>query len=178
MSETAIPILSPGFERARRLSAALSVILTIAFWLMALLLIAAPAVLLLPRALIFNYDGLAVHVAQGDLGGRALVALAVVLFAVPLLFVLHHARTVFANFRDGAVFAEHTIARIREAAVWLIVAAIATTAGENLLDFASGLRPPYSDLKFSWLIFGAVAYVAAYVMAEGRRMANENASFL
>lgn len=173
------PVLSPGFARARRLSKLLSVILTVAFWLTALLLLAAPAVLLLPQALTFTLNGVAVHVAQGALGSRALIAVAVVLFAVPLLFVLHNARRVFGKFSAGEVFAEETIARIRAAALWLMLAALATTVSENLLDLAAGAQPPYphGGLKFSWLIFGAITYVAAYVMAEARRMGNENAGF-
>ena len=182
MSDQTIPspALSTSFERAQRLSRLLSAILTVAFWLSALLLLAVPAVLMLPQALTFNFNGIAVHVAQGALASRALIAVAVVLFAVPLIFVLHSARRVFAKFGSGEVFAEDTIARIRVAALWLIFAALATTVGENLLDLAAGLRPaiPYGGhLRVSWLIFGAVSYVAAYVMTEARRMGDENASF-
>lgn len=179
-STSASPALSPGFERARRLSGMLRLLLTIGFWLTALSLLAAPAILLIRHAIKFSLDGITIHVAPADWPDHALIALAVLLAAVPLLFVLHLARGVFGKFARGEVFAEGTIARIRQAAIWLIVAALATTAAENLLDLAAGVQPtfpPSHHLRVSWLIFGAVTYVAAHVMAEARRMGNENAGF-
>ena len=180
MSEQTSPALSPGFKRARRVSGALWLLLTIGFWLTSLSFIAAAAVLFIRHTITFSLDGIAIHVAQADWTGHALIVLAILLTAIPLLFVLHLARGVFGKFARGEVFAEATIAGIRQAAIWLIVAAIAATVADNLLDLAAGLHPVFPlrhYLRVSWLIFGAIAYVAAYVMAEARRMGNENAGF-
>jgi hypothetical protein len=151
--------LSPAFDRARTLSRILMVILAISFWVGIGVAVCVVVIGFVPGAAEwaqrfqhfrpFHHGDLSVTVG-------ALLFLAAM---VPSLFALHHARRVFEHFADGEVFAAATIADMRTAALWLTIA---------------GIVPPRAIV----LVVGIAGYVAAYVMAEARRIADDNAGIV
>jgi hypothetical protein len=162
MSETAAlpanPLLSPDFDKARRLSRILSTVLTIGFWLGVVFLVclAIYAMWVLVDSSASTY----LRHPKIPSGGKAAGAMAIVLVAfVPCLFALHYARRVFTGFSAGEVFTAGTITAMRATALWLVIA---------------GLIPPRPLV----LIIGVAAFVAAYVIAEARRISDDNASIV
>jgi hypothetical protein len=153
------PQLSPEFDRARTLSRVLMVILTISFWVGIAVAICIAIIGFVPG--VAEWTHRFPHVPpfhHGDIP----VAVGALLFLaamVPSLFALHHARRVFEHFAKGEVFASATIADMRTAALWLTIA---------------GIVPPRAIV----LIVGISGYVAAYVMAEARRIADDNAGIV
>ncbi|MGE3335596.1 MAG: hypothetical protein AB7I36_18285 [Rhodospirillaceae bacterium] len=154
MPETApIPPLSPGFDRARRLSRALVIALTVCLALGVVALIAFTAYMLSPDL----QDLIARHTAH-RLPGKGKYAFALIA-AVPYGLALIYARKLFARFAAGEVFTAQTIGVLRTAALWLTV---------------SGFLP-FQPLT---LIAGVATYVAAYVMVEACRLADDSASIV
>lgn len=149
------PPLSPGFDKARRLSRILSAILAVGFILIIVAMVGFTLYMAAPGLQEF-IAGLAKKpippVGWGKYG-------LVILHAVPSLLALHYARRLFARFADGEVFSLATIEVMRRAALWIVV---------------SGLVPPQA----STLVVGMATYVAAYVMAEARRLADDSAGIV
>jgi hypothetical protein len=103
-----------------------------------------------------------------------------VIRTLPALVLLHHAQRLFRLFARGEVFAPAPIHHIRVIGAWLIVWAFASTAGHIALNLATGAHPVIGHVQFEppLLAFGIATTIAATVMAEARRIADENASIL
>lgn len=150
---TVAPPLSPGFDRARRLSRILVYALTACIVIGIIGLIAFGVIMVSPglKALIVKHIG---H--ELPRSGKFVFALVA---AVPYGLALIYARKLFSRFAAGEVFTPATIGILRTAALWLTV---------------SGFLP-FQPLT---LIAGIATYVAAYVMVEACRLADDAASIV
>ena len=183
LSVPADPGLSPDFDRARRLSRIMTVVLAIGFWVTLVWLAVQPVLLIWPTAGGWGSVGRSAAViapASLSFGPRAGAVLAIFLGVAPSLLVLHHGRRVFANFAMGQVFAPPNIAHIRAIGLWLVVSGVAPGVEQVLFNLFAGVRPVAVDLDLRPLliVFGAAVYVAAYVMAEAQRLADDNAAIV
>jgi hypothetical protein len=126
-----------------------------------------------PEAAQYNLDGSVVSLAGQPMPGRLYTAAAVLVRALPALALLYHAIKVFGDFAKGKVFALPTIAHIRACGFWTIVWAFAPGAAQLILEH-------HVRIKFepALLAFGVATFIAATVMGEARRIADENASIL
>lgn len=159
MSETpeipANPVLSPAFDRARKLSRILAVVLGLGIVLMAVALVGFTIYMLSPDLQAFIAEHSRKPFRAVGWGKYALVLIA----AVPCFLALRYARRLFQRFAEGDVFSAATIGLMRTVALWITV---------------TGFIPPQPLI----LIIGMATYVAGYVMAEARRIADENASIV
>jgi hypothetical protein len=174
------PELSHSFDKARRLSRVLAFLLAVGFWVTLAWLIAMAALLVWPQAGSLARATTVIPAAGLSFGRRAGTIVAILLGTAPSLVVLHHARSVFLHLAKGEVFAAATIAHTRSAGLWLIICAFAAAAGQVLFNISSALRPAAAGLDFRplLLVFGLATYVAAYVVAEARRIADDNAAIV
>ena len=147
------PPLSPGFDRARRLSQALVIGLTVCLVLGVVGLVAFGIFMISPelQAIIARHT-------TYRLPGWGKYAFALVA-AVPYGFALIYARKLFARFAAGEVFTAATIGIMRTAALWLTI---------------SGFLP-FQPLT---LVAGVATYIAAYVMVEACRLADDSAGIV
>jgi hypothetical protein len=182
MSESIIvpasPQLSRGFDKARRISRVLALLLAIGFWVTLAWLIATPIALVFPHAGSFDVGTTAL---SGTLSLRAglSVATALMIATLPALFILHHTRRVFVHYAKGEVFMAAPIAHIRAAGLWLMVCLFATIAGQIVLTvFGGKAAVAHLDPTPMTLFVGIGVYVTAYVMAEARRIAEDNAGIV
>lgn len=150
----AAPALSPAFDRARRLSKILVFALTACLVLGAIGLLVFTAYILSPDLQAFITERF--HKVPRMGGHKYVFALVA---AVPYGLALIYARKLFARFAAGEVFTAGTIGVMRTAALWLTV---------------SGFIP-FQPLT---LIAGIATYVAAYVMEEACRIADDSASIV
>ena len=173
MSDSPALALSPSFERARTLSSVLRWFFIINFGMTALWLVSVPLALIWPQAAQYNIDGSLVSLAGQPMPGRLYTAAAIIVRALPALVLLYHAIKVFSGFARGEVFATGPIAHIRACGFWIIIWAFAPSAAQLILEH-------HVRIKFepALLAFGVATFIAAYVMGEGVRIANENASIL
>ncbi|MES2472033.1 MAG: hypothetical protein V4601_04225 [Pseudomonadota bacterium] len=164
---------SPSFERARNLSGLLWWFFVINFGVTALWLASAPVLLVWPEIGSFNLDDTIVSMAGLPMPERIRAVAALVVSTLPALVLLYHAIQVFGCFRKGEVFAARPIAHIRAAGFWTIVWAFAPSAAQLILQ-------GHVRMKFepALLAFGIATFIAAHVMAEAQRIADENASIL
>jgi hypothetical protein len=186
MSESFAPAttLSPDFERARKLSRVMAVLFTIAFWLTlagTMLLLGLPLDPLLERGGV-GHGIVGFYDIKVSLEGLSVlqcvwVMLAFEMATLPVLFLLHHARLVFGHFAKGEIFVLPVIDHIRSAGLWLIISFFAPMLAQmalNLLQLSQGQAH-----GSTWpLTIGAVTFIAASVMAEARRIADDNASIV
>lgn len=178
--DTALPnrSLSSSFERARTLSRVLAGLFAFFFWLMIVYLAVALLLLTLaPRDVTLPWQDVVLPLGRLAPGARARDALWLAVGVMPGLFLLHHARRLFGCFSRGEVFAATAISHIRAAGFWLVVSALATFAAKIGLHSTSGV-PGDVEFDIQTLVFGMATFVAAHVMTEARRIADENASFL
>ena len=163
-SESTLPTppVSQGFDKAKRLSRILSVVFAIGFWITLLFLISISLVAVWPD----GFEHLKAFIRDRAPGHvdfpvtMRLSAIGILVTAiVPILGVFENARRVFHRFADGDVFSLGTIGLLRTTAIWLIIA---------------GVVPPRPEL----LVMGIAAFVAAYVMVEARRLADEAAGIV
>jgi hypothetical protein len=173
MSSTSDLALSPTFERARLLSNVLRWFFIINFWVTAVWLAGVPLLLIWPEAASYNLDGSLVSVAGLAMPERINAVAAVVVRTAPALVLLFHAIKVFGCFAKGEVFAAAPIAHIRAAGFWTIIWAFAPSVAQLILrhHITVKFEPPL-------LAFGIATFIAAHVMGEARRIADENASIL
>jgi hypothetical protein len=165
--------LSPSFERARTLSSVLRWFFIINFGVTALWLGSVPLALVWPEAAQYNIDGSLVSLAGQPMPGRLYTVAAILVRPLPALVLLFHAIKVFSSFARGEVFAAKPIAHIRACGFWTIVWAFAPSAAQLILEHHVRIKfePPI-------LAFGVATFIAAYVMGEARRIADDNASIL
>jgi hypothetical protein len=190
---TFTPVLSSGFNRARKVSRFMAVFFTLAFLLMLFVLVAnlITAIFRFPNIGIGLEHG--IRIPTGDLrGGQAVMALvAATLVLVPTVLILHHARKLFFCFARGEVFATQPIAHIRAAGLWMTLSFFTGIAAVYLLElsglknafFPVSLRFPFAQpflmLEFKGaLLTGIPIVIAAYVMEEARRIAADHAEII
>lgn len=190
------PNLSPSFQRARTLSRIMAVFFTLG--LLVMLSVALSAVVFVffpktPSGVGFGI-GLPNSFGAGFGGMRGWSAVgtmvAVELMTIPSILVLHHMRKLFSCFAKGEVFAVRPIAHIRWAGFWMTISFFTGIAAVYLLALCGQKQGvlgvihfpgslPAIALRFEAAIFtGIPIIIAAYVMAEARRIADENASIL
>ncbi len=187
LSFAAGPALSPAFGQARRLSRILARLFALFFWLTLFFLAVVAVLIWWPTPLVMDWDG--APVPLGLVAHAA--ALPMALDCVPGLFMLHHARRLFGCFAQGEVFAAHPVAHIRGVGVWLIISAVlhlvlACIYALFSMAFGHVGHPEnfYSrgfdavTQNIGTTVMGTAILVAAYVMAEARRIADDNAGFL
>ena len=179
MPDDNTPVLSPAFERARGLSRLLARLFAIGFWLTLFYLLIVAILMVIPLARQIGWDDSAlVPLAAGhSIGERLLGAFSLSLGVLPGLFLLTHAWRLFRCFAAGQVFAAEPVAHIRAIGLWLIVSAVAALFAKIGLAAANG-NPIAVTLHVETIIYGIATFVAAHVMAEARRIADENASIL
>lgn len=172
------PILSPTFQKARRLSRILARTFTVFFWLLLVYLALASFLMAVaPEGVSLDWQDAMLPIAGHTVGEHLLGAVSLMIGVLPGLFLLRHAQRLFACFARGDVFAAEPVAHIRAAGFWLVVSAIAAMIAKIGLNSASGTHGNI-ELDVQGLVFGAATFVAAHVMAEARRIADENASIL
>jgi hypothetical protein len=175
------PQLSQGFDKARRISRALAFLLHVGFWVTLAWLIATAVLVVVPQAGSLVQGATAIPAGNLSPIRRSIAMFAILLGTAPSLEILYHARRLFAHFAKGEVFASAAIAHLRFAGLWLIVSAFAAAAAQVLFNILVATKPAFaSSLEFRplLLVFGVATYVAAYVMAEARRIAEDNASIV
>jgi len=111
-------------------------------------------------------------------GRRILLAADFLAAMTPNLFILFHVRRLFAGFVKGQVFTEASIAHLKGLGFWLIATAILGAVVQVLFSAIAQLRHTPLDLNLLSLLYGAMTYVAAYVMAEARQIAAYNAEIV
>jgi len=190
------PNLSPSFERARTLCRITAVLFTLGFLVMLSTALSAvvfvffpqtpsgvPFGIGLPNGFGANFGAVRGWPAMGTMA-------AVELMTIPTVLVLHHMRKLFSCFAKGEVFAAQPIAHIRWAGWWMTSSFFTGIAAVYLLvlcgqkqgllsviHFPNSL--PAIALRFEGAIFAGIPIIiAAYVMAEARRIADEYASIL
>jgi len=173
------PILSPGFDKARRLSRFLARTFAVFFWLVLVYLALASLLMAIaPEGVSLAWqDDTMLPLAGHTTGEHLLGAFSLAVGVLPGLFLLRHAQRLFECFARGEVFADRPVAHIRAAGFWLVVSAIAAMIAKIGLNSASGAHTNI-ELDIQSLVFGAATFVAAHVMAEARRIADDNASIL
>lgn len=164
---------SPSFERAKGLSHALWWLFIINFVVTAVWLAFVPVLLIWPQIASYNIDGSIVAVAGLPMPERINAVWAIVVRTTPALFLLWHAIQIFGAFRKGEVFAPKPIGHIRAAGFWTIIWAFAPSAAQLILE-------GHVRMKFepALLAFGIATFIAAHVMAEAQRIADDNASIV
>jgi len=164
---------SPTFERARVLSNVLRWFFIVNFWVTAVWVAWVPLLLIWPESVQYNLDGSLVSVAGLAMPERINAVAAVVVRTAPALALLYHAIKIFGCFTKGEVFAAKPIAHIRAAGFWTIIWAFAPSAAQLILEH-------HVRIKFepALLAFGIATFIAAHVMGEAQRIADENASIL
>lgn len=169
-----------SFDRARRISVVIVLVFDIMLWVAGALLVAVPLVLLflLPN-LLHLLPGSAATIAAAEwakhssrpfgelsIGRRLLLTAEFLVVMAPNIFILFHGRRLFAGFARGQVFTEATIAHFKALGLWLIVSAVL------------GIFAQMFVMKLLPFLYGAMTYVIAYVMAEARRIAADNAEIV
>jgi hypothetical protein len=180
MTDAAAPILSPSFEQARSLSRLLSTAFAIFFY-MTLFYLAVVGLLMFLRHGSIGWEDAALVPLDGHaIGARILGAFSLMVGVLPGLFMLHHARRLFGLFAQGEVFTAGAIAHVRAAGIWLVVSACAAGVAKIGLAIANGdpVQLTQHLVHLDSLAFGIATVIAAHVMAEAQRIADENASIL
>jgi hypothetical protein len=165
--------LSPTFDRARTLSNVLRWFFVVNFWVTAAWVACVPLLLIWPESIKYSLDGSLVSVAGQPMPERISAVAAVIIRTAPALFLLHHAIKIFSSFAKGEVFAARPIKHIRAAGLWTILWAFAPSAAQFILEHHIRIKfePPL-------LAFGIATFIAAHVMGEAQRIADDNASIL
>jgi hypothetical protein len=172
---------APSFHRARQLSRFVAAMLSISFWITAATL---PAVMV---AILFFHDAIheslvsgqpAITLASLAVGQRVSLVADLLLYSVPSLFILFYLRALFARFASGEVFTGANIARIRLIGLLLLVSAVTTNLAQVIFFRIVGVAEPDFDFKLLPLLYGAITYIAAYIITEAQRIADDNASIV
>lgn len=171
-------VLSPAFDKARDISQFLAVLFRIGFWMTLLYLAAVAVLMVVPLADHIGWEGHAVVPLAGHpLRVRILGAWSLAVGVLPGLLALFHAGRLFDCFARGEVFGAAPVHHIRQAGLYLMISAVASWFAQLGLHLATGEMLDF-DINVQTAIFGAATYVAAYVMAEARRIADDNAGIL
>lgn len=192
------PNFSPSLGRARTLSRIMAVLFALGFLVMLSCALSGVVFVFFPNSPSGTGHGIGFMndfgVGFGSKRGWAIIAamVATELTFVPTVLVLYHMCKLFLCFAKGRVFAAQPIAHIRWAGLWQIISFFTGIAAIYLLVLSGdrgGLYRLVAAQPFHSLPMVAVRYenaifvgvpilIAAYVMAEARRIADENASIL
>jgi hypothetical protein len=177
------PAMPQSFDRARRISLVIVLLFDIALWVASALFVVVPIILLffLPNVAAFSANMSRVIAAElakysgqffADLsiGRRLLLTVDFLVAMAPTLFILFHGRRLFAGFARGQVFTEASIAHLKALGFWLIVSAVFGLFVHMFFFAIAATLLPF--------LYGAMTYVAAYIMAEARRIAADNAEIV
>jgi hypothetical protein len=188
IDETPMP---SSFDRARRISVVIVLLFDIALWLTVAFAVLAPLALLfvVPNLAAISTDLAAAAQAEWakesrlpfaalTIGRRLLLVVDFLAAMAPTLFILFHGRRLFAGFARGQVFTETTIAHLKGLGFWLIVSVVAGIFVQIFFFAVAEIRDTHFDLNPVSLLYGAMIYVAAYVMAEARRIAADHAEIV
>jgi putative transcriptional regulator len=132
---------------------------------MLIFLLASPALLVWPQAT--DAQWAMVPIAGKSFGPRAGAILSLAAGVVPSLFLLHHARRLFAHFAKGEVFNTASIGHIRAAGLWLLISPFANIAMQMGLHWTIDAPAHDPRLNPQTLIFGIATFIAAYVIGGG-----------
>lgn len=192
------PNLSPSLGRARTLSRIMAVLFGLGFLVMLSCALSGVVFVFLPNSPSGVSHGIGFMndfgVGFGSKRGWAIIAAmaATELTFVPTVLVLYHMCKLFLCFAKGRVFAAQPIAHIRWAGLWQVISFFTGIAAIYILVLSGdrgGLYRLVAAQPFHSLPMVAVRYenaifvgvpilIAAYVMAEARRLADDNASIL
>lgn len=173
------PLLSPAFEHARKLSRLLGALFAVGLFFTSIWMVFAAVLAIFPEWGGLSLANNKLPLADLSVLVRTGVIGVTILCTVPSLLALHFARRVFMRFSFGEVFAVTTITEVRACGFWMVVVSGATPLQEVLVNAISGLGVDLDAIaKPSMFFVGIGTYVAAYVMAEARRIADDNASFV
>ena len=168
--------VAPSFNRARRLSRAIYLVLTAALCLI------VAGVLLAIVALVLANSALPTPIPEATgpltMSRRLILAGDLILFSTPTVIILFYLRTLFLHFAHGEVFTADNIALIRNVGLWLLVSAVTNGVAQFILFWDLAVKEPDYDFEPIALLYGAMTWVAAYIMAEARRIADDNASIV
>ena len=180
-----------SFDRARRISVVIVLLFDIGLWLAVAFTVMAPLALLfvLPNLGAISNDLPAIVAGEwakhsslpfADISvGRKLLLIVDFLAAMaPNLLILSHGRGLFAGFTRGQVFTEASIAHLKALGFWLIVSVVVSIFVQTFFFAIAQIRDHAFDIEPMTLLYGAITYVAAYVMAEARRIAADNAEIV
>jgi len=173
MSDSPALALSPSFERARTLSNVLRWFFILNFGVTALWLAWVLILPIWPQAASYSPDGSLASLAGLPMPGRINAVAATIIRTAPALVLLRHAVKIFGCFARGEVFTATPITHIRAAGFWTVIWAFAPALAEIVLQHQHIVK-----FNAPLLAFGAATFIAAYVMGEAQRIANENASIL
>jgi hypothetical protein len=178
----ASPALSPSFDRARKLSRVMAVLFTIGFWITLVGLVVVLVIPFLPGDLPeggkLQLNSIAVTLTGLSLWQRLGAVLALVISALPLVFLMHHTRHVFAHFSKGKVFSPEPVAHIRQAGIWMIILFFAEIVAPIAIIAIGAMPPGQFPLAFWPLFIGITTTIAAHVMAEASRIAADHAEIV
>ena len=170
-----------SFDRARRISAVIVLLFNIALWVASAICVVLPLLLVFvlpnlasisPQLAVFvtaqwaKYSSLSF--ANLPISRWLLLTVAFLVAMTPNLFILFHGKKLFAGFARGAIFTEASIVHLKALGFWLIVSAFLGLFVQ-MFHFAIYLLP---------FLYGAMAYVAAYVMTEARQIAADHAQIV
>ena len=186
-----VPQMPPSFDRARRISVVIVLLFDIVLWLAMAFTVVVPLALLflLPNLAAISTELAASAAAEwakhsslplaSITVGRKLLLIADFLAAMaPTLFILSHGRKLFAGFAHGQVFTEASIAHLKALGFWLIVSVAAGVFVQLFFFAIAQIRDHDFDIQPITLLYGAMTYVAAYVMTEARQIAAEHAEIV
>ena len=187
-AETPMP---SSFDRARRISVVIVLLFDIALWLTVAFTVLAPLAVLfaLPNLALISADLPAAAAAEWakhsslpladiSIGRKLLLVVDFLAAMTPTLFILSHGRKLFAGFARGQVFTDTTIAHLKGLGFWLIVSVVAGVFIQAFFFAIAEMREHAFDLDPVKLLYGAMTYVAAYVMTEARRIAADHAEIV
>ena len=173
-----------SFKRARWLSRAISLLLAIGMWGTVLGGVA------MAIAVLFFFQILAVQAGDAwarlsdmpaealGLWQRLVLVADFILYTAPQILILFNLQKLFAQFARGEIFSDANIMRLRAVGLWLVIS-VATSCLAQLIFFrVAAVRNPDFDLEILSLLFGAMTYVAAHVMAEAQRIATDHAEIV
>ena len=181
-----------SFDRARRISVVIVLLFNIVLWLSIAFLVAVPLILLfvLPNLAGFLPDSAAAAAAAEwakhsnlklvdiSIGRRLLLTADFLVAMAPTLLILLHGRRLFAGFARGEIFTDDAIAHLKSLGFWLIVSVVLGVFVQIFFFAIAQIRDPDFDLNPLSLLYGAMLYVAAYIMAEARRIAADHAEIV
>lgn len=181
------PRFPPGLHKARNLSRLLAGLLGIAFCLVALMGIVLVMTMLvgatlwphlLPPDSQVAFNSQAFPLASLSLLQKLGVLLTFLLRFGPAAAALYFGRRVFLGLAGGEIFTATTVADLRTTSLWMIVAACASSVDQLIFNVSVGRGAHGLSFSPAILFFGVCTYVAAYVMAEARQIAEDNASIV
>lgn len=180
-----------SFDRARRISVVIVLLFDITLWLAVAFTVVAPLALLfvLPNLAWFSADLPGMAAAEWakhsslplggiSIGRKLLLVVDFLAAMAPTLLILSHGRKLFAGFTRGEVFTEASIAHLKALGFWLIVSVVVGFLVQMFFFAIAQIRETAFDIEPMTLLYGAMTYVAAYVMAEARRIAADHAEIV